>query len=301
MRAYFACLALLLCSMNAACGGPSGEACTLDTDCASGFCKANGTCGDAETDGGMGDDSGDGTDGSMVVCTPDHNGIITKAELPFAAGRMANFRIATDATWNTGGVAATNGERTWDLSGMLANDQDTALALAAPGTAWWAATFPGATYSTPLVSTSDLRGVFQVSANNLTLLGVVSPDGGSSKTELEYDGPINVIQTPLQAGSTWSTTSLVSGVTPTFPFGTAYTEAYVSSVDHVGTMKTPYGDFPVLRVVTDMTRSSGGVPFAYSRTFSWIAECFGPVATVTSTGAESGEFEDISEARRLAP
>lgn len=287
--------------MIAACGSPSGEACTVDTDCASGFCKANGTCGDAETDAGAGDDSGDGSDGSMALCTPDHNGVITKAELPFAAGRMGTFRIATDATWNTAGVAATNGERMWDLSGTLANDQDTDLALEAPGAAWWASTFPSATYSTPLSSTSDLRGVFQVSANNLTLLGVVSPDGGSSKTELEYDGPINVIQAPLQAGSTWSTTSIVSGVTPLFPFGTAYTEEYDSHVDLVGTMKTPYGDFPVLRVVTDMTRSSGGITVAESRTFSWIAECFGPVATVTSTGAESGEFEQVAEARRLAP
>ena len=298
MRAWFAAIALLLCSTIAACGSGSEQACAKDTDCASGFCKADGTCGPAETDAGAGDDGT--TDGQTAVCVPNHDGVITLAELPFAAGRMGKFRIATNATWDTSGVAMMGGARRWDLSGALANDQDRDLALAAPSGTWWAPTFPNATYSTQLVSSSDLRGVFQLGSTNLNLLGVVSPDGGTYKTELEYDAPAQILEVPLQAGATWSSSSTVSG----YAQGAivAYAEAYDSRVDRFGTMVTPYGEFPVLRVVTDLTRTAGFTTLATKRTFTWVAECFGPVATASSQDFETDdEFTDIAEVRRLAP
>jgi hypothetical protein len=47
-----------------------------------------------------------------------------------------------------------------------------------------------------------------------------------------------------------------------------------------------------------MTQSTG----LSTRTFTWVAECFGPVATVTSQLYESSdEFSDPAEIRRLAP
>lgn len=298
MRACLACLALLLCSMSAACGGSSGATCEVDDDCASGFCKADGTCGDAEPDAGTGDGDG-GVDGPTGVCAPNHDGVIELAELPFAAGRTGTFRVATDATWNTAGVAMTNGQRRWDLSGALANDEDHQLILAAPAGAWWAAAFPAATYSTTLASTSDLRGVFEVGATHLDLLGVVSPDGGSLRTELEYDAPARILEVPLQAGSTWTSESTVSGTAQGFV--TVYTEEYESHVDQLGTMVTPYGEFPVMRVATTLIRTVNFTPVR-TRTFTWIAECFGPVATATSKNFEtSDEFTDIAEVRRLAP
>ncbi len=298
MTARIATLALLLCSTIAGCSGSSEQACTLDSDCASGFCKTNGTCGAAETDGGL--DGDGGSDGQSGVCNPNHDGIISLDELPFAAGRMGKFRIATGATWNTAGVAATNGQRRWDLTGALSNDQDRDLALGAPAGMWWAADYPTATYATPLSSSSDLRGVFQLGSANLNLLGVVSPDGGTYKTELAYDPPVQVLAIPMQAGSTWSSTSTVSGYAQGV-YG-VYTEAYESHVDQVGTMVTPYGEFPVLRVATALTRTSGFTTLATSRTYTWVAECFGPVATATSQNFESSnEFTDIAEVRRLAP
>lgn len=290
-------LVLLLCSIIAGCGGSSDLACAVDGDCASGFCKANGTCGVAETDGGMGDGGGDGQSG---VCNPNHDGIITLNELPFAAGRMGTFRIATDATWDTAGAAATNGQRRWDLTGALANDQDRNLVLGAPAGTWWAADYPTATYATPLASSSDLRGVFQLGSQSLSLLGVVSPDGGTYKTELAYDAPAQVLAVPMQAGSMWTSSSTVTGYAQ--GVYVAYTEAYESHVDQVGTMVTPYGEFPVLRVATDLTRTSGFTTLATNRTYTWVAECFGPVATATSKDFESSaEFTNVAEVRRLAP
>jgi len=301
MPARFALSAVLLCSI-VSCSGGGGTSCAVNDDCESGFCKADGTCAPAGGDVDAGDSGGDGGggDATTAVCTPNHDGVITADELPMAAGKMATFRIATGATWNTAGTSAPNGQRAWDLSGALLNDEDQQIALVAPTGMWWESTYPSATYASLLSTSSDLSGVFVRSASRLDLIGVVSPDGGAGKTELEYDGPAQVLAIPLQAGSSWSSSSIVTGYL-NGGTGGAYTESYESNVDAVGTMKTPYGDFPVIRIATNMTRTSVGVTIASSRTFTWVAECFGPVATVSKDNPTTDELTKPTEIRRLAP
>jgi hypothetical protein len=291
---------LLHCSIGAAVAGchHGSAACAKDSDCASHFCRLDGTCGPAMPDAPAGGDAPG--DGAQVACTPDHDGQISSAELPLAAGRSATFRIATNATWDTSGHSNTDGSRTWDLSVQLSGDADRAIALASPSGAWWQPDFAAATYAAPLSASSDLLGVFAVSANAVTLLGVVSPDGGSTKTELTYDPPAQVLAVPITAGATWTSTSTVSGYAQGVPG--AYTEQYQSRVDQVGTMTTPYGAFPVLRVETALTRTSGAVTLVTNHTFAWLAECFGPIATAQSKDFESSyEFTADAEVRRLAP
>jgi hypothetical protein len=289
---------MLLCSISAACGGGSSESCTIDSDCASGFCKADGTCGPAPADASL---QGDATsDGSTLLCNPNHDGSITLAELPFMAGRMGTFRVTTDVSWDTAGTSSSNGSRAWDLGVQLAGDADRVMALGAPAGQWWSPLFASASYATELSIESELRGVFNVAGASLSLLGVVSPEGGAFRTELEYDPPATILGLPLTAGATWSSTSTVAGYAQGSPV--AYTEKYESRVDQVGTMKTPYGEFPVLRVATVLTRTSGITTLLTKRTFSWVAECFGPIATASSQDFASGaEFTDNAEIRRLAP
>jgi hypothetical protein len=293
-------LIALQCSISlAACGGGSGEVCTTDDQCASHFCRADGTCGPATTDGGGSGSAGDG--GNSGLCTPNHDGKITANEVPLAAGKMANYRIATDATWSTAGTAS-GSMRTWSLTGALANDADGAVTLTAPSGAWWAGDtgFATATYWTQLQAGSDLIGVFHVDANGVTLLGVVSPQGNYPYTELTYDPPATILKVPFGASDTWTSTSTVSG----YLTGTIanYTEKYVSNVDQVGTMTTPYGDFPVLRVATLLTQLQLGTAYRTVRSYAWIAECFGSVATVTSQDNQANaEFSDDAEVRRLIP
>ena len=127
------CAFMLLCSISAVasgCGEPSGATCTIDSDCASGFCKADGTCGPAPVDAPMQSDAA--IDGTMGLCNPNHDSMITLAELPFMAGRMGTFRVTVDATWNTAGMSNTDGSRAWDLSGQLAGDADRMMVLGAP-------------------------------------------------------------------------------------------------------------------------------------------------------------------------
>ena len=239
-------------------------------------------------------------DSTSAACTPNHDGTITANEVPLAAGKSAKFRVATNATWDTAGASGSGGARTWDLTGALSNDADMTLALTAPTGAWWAGDFTSASYSTPLSASSDLLGVFQIDSTGLVLLGVVSPSAGATKTELTYDPPARILAIPFKAGDTWTTTSTVSGYAQGALVG--YTEEYDSRVDQVGTLAAPYGDFPVLRISTEMQRTSGVTPLASNRTFTWAAECFGFVATAQSQNFDtSAEFSDDAEVRRLIP
>jgi hypothetical protein len=299
MSTRFRGLFVLLCSMTA-CGGGGGATCTTDDQCPSHFCKADGTCGEAIVDAPTGSADAPAGDAASTLCTPNHDGVIAAAEVPLKAGQMATFRVATNATWSTAGHANSDGSRTWDLSGNLANDADAQLALVSPAGTWWAADFPNAQYATTLAAGSDLMGVFAVDASGVTLLGVVSPTGGSTKTELTYDPPAKILGLPFMAGSTWTSSSTVSGYAQGVIV--AYTEAYDSRADQVGTMTTPYGMFPVLRVATNLTRTSGFTTLLTKRTFAWVAECFGTIATVSGQDFDtSSELSDDAEVRRLAP
>jgi hypothetical protein len=285
------------------CGGGSSDTCTTDDQCTSHFCRADGTCGPAgEIDGGSGSNTGSDDAGNSGLCTPNHDGKISANEVPLAAGKMANYRIATSATWSTAGAAGSGGMRTWSLAGALANDADQPVALAAPAATWWAADtgFATATYWVTLQAGSDLIGVFHVDATGVTLLGVVSPTGTYPYTEITYDPPARILAVPFGASDTWTSTSTVSGYVSGVVAN--YTEKYVSNVDQTGTMTTPYGDFPVLRVGTVLTQAQVGTVYRTVRSYAWIAECFGSVATATSQDNETGtEFSSDAEVRRLIP
>jgi hypothetical protein len=54
-------------------------------------------------------------------------------------------------------------------------------------------------------------------------------------------------------------------------------------------------------VATDLTRTVGAL-VTTQRTFTFVTDCFGPVAVITSqTDETQPEFTSASEVRRLAP
>ena len=293
-----------------ACANSDPAGCKVGADCVSGVCNADGTCEAASTttssDGGAGGSGGSGAtggggqggSGGSPFCQPNEDGTLTAAELPFAAGLSATYRVAANATFDTTGQMEA-GARTWDLTPMFSGDHSVLVETAAPTGAWWANDFAGATYATRLSDSADLLGVFEVKADGLFLLGVVSPEDGFTATNLEYEPPVKVLAFPMKEGDTWETTSTVSGLAS----GVAafYYETYESTVDASGVAKTPYADFPVLRVGTDLTRTLGAL-VTTTRTYSFATECFGTVATVVSqTNELDAEFTDVSELRRLTP
>ena len=313
----------------------SSPQCQVGADCASGVCESNGKCGPVSTmhsdsgtigsDGGApGDDggAGDAPDDSPVVvgdtgspfpgvdgglCVPDNNGVITRDEVPMQAGLHANFEFAENVTVDSAGVMNANGSYSWDLtgpfqpSGTMPYDGDHTVLVTTndPTGQWFSSAFADATYTTKLSDTADLLGIFEGTSSALQLLGVASPTSGNGQTELKYGTPIDAIAVPLMLGSTWTSNSIVTGTAEGLTVD--YTEEYANKVDAQGTLKVPYGTFNVLRIQTVLTRNDLGV-VTVTRSFSFVAECFGSIASITSQTDETAtNFTNASQVQRLTP
>jgi len=304
-------------ALVAACADDGARICRVGADCASGACGPDGQCvpegvkpapdgssggdGSPDVDGNARQDAGG--DGALPGCTPNKDGIITRDEVPIAAGLHATYKIGKDEDVSTAGTPGTSGRRTWDYSAALASDVGVLVETQALTGKWYGPKFPGATYASKLSQASDLIGVFETSPGALLLRGVVSPaETASTKTELTNTPPVAILAFPLKLGSTWTTATKVSGTAQgTALFGT-YDEKYESKVDAAGELKTPLGTFEVLRVQVLLTRNIGVLPATTLRTFAFVTECYGTIATVTSKENETNvEFTRAAEIRRISP
>lgn len=287
---------------------PSGTpaTCAVGADCASGLCMPDGRCapqqdaGPAERDGGRSDAGGGdaGTrDGGSDVCRPSGDTTVTRAEAPFGPGLAARYVAASDVAVDTAGRDLGDGRRRWDLSAPLPGDHDLDLTTEPLDGRWYADLFPGAQYTTRLSPESDLLGVFRAGASALELLGVVSPEEGVTRTELTYSPPVRVLVFPLEPGLRWTSESRVTGLAQ--GLAANYGEAYDSEVDARGEVVTPYAPFEALRVRTTLTREVALLRTVV-RQLSFVAECFGSVATIVSEDDETeAEFDRAAEIRRL--
>jgi len=315
-RSIAVAFVLVALTVGGACSSTTTE-CSVGADCASGVCESNGKCAPLSTtnhDGGVtvqsdaqvqeaqaGDapeqETGTGDEGG--ICTPNHDGTITRDEVPMIAGLHANFVIAENVTVDSAGTMNPDGSRSWDLSGMLSGDHTVVTTTDAPQGQWFSPKFTTATYTTKLSDTSTLLGIFQATGQSLLLQGVVSPTGGTQQTEVSYMPAAETLGLPMSMGSSWSSTSTITGTDTGVQV--LYTEKYASTVDAHGTLEVPYGTFDVLRVQTTLTRTVGAV-VTVTQSLAFIAECFGPVATLTSQSNETQtEFTNAAEAQRLSP
>ena len=299
-----------LTSLAACAASSSGSACRVGADCMSGICRSDGTC--APDDLPQNDaavfDSDLSDSGSDVIapgfdaggCVANNDGTILASEVPLMAGLKATFRVGTNVSnVSTAGATQNDGTRIWDLTASLSGDHARAVTTDSLVGAWYAPAFTGATYATRLSESSDLLGVFEKSNNTLSLRGVVSPADGVTSTKLSYNPAAVTLQFPLTMNATWTTTATVTGTLSGYQ--SYYTEQYASQVDAKGVLKTPFGDFKVFRVRTVLTRTVGVVP-TVTRTFAFVAECFGTVATITSQSNETTvEFTSAAEVSRLSP
>jgi hypothetical protein len=286
--------------------------CRTGAECASGVCRADGSCEPATaTDGGLtpSDAAPPIVTGDSGVCAPNADGRIERGEYPLAPGQRAVFAIARGVAVDLAGTTA-GGVTTWNLKGPYAGDATRALDVQAPTGKWWSGAFPSAAYALALGGTADLVGVFGLSASELTLAGVVSPADGATKTQLAYDPAPAFLRFPLKKGDAWSTTSTVTGTASGLAIGpltgTQYTETYAITADAEGFVEVPYGKFRAVRLLTTLTRRNqfgAAIPtLPDRRTVAFVAECFGTIATLTSNDNEANAlFTNAAEVQRLAP
>lgn len=304
-----------LLSLLAACATDSTRECRVGADCASAACGPDGQCVPASvvpdadaagTDASVTKD-GDGPrqdagDAAPTGCVANKDGTITREEVQVGPGLHATYKIGTDEDVSTAGTPIAGGRRSWDFSTALNSDVGVLVETQALAGKWYAAKFPGASYASKLTQSSDLLGVFETTPGALLLRGVVSPtETAATKTELTSTPPVAILSFPLKLDAAWTTISDVSGTAQGFPLIAAYNEKYASKVDAAGTLKTPLGTFEVLRVQVLLTRTIG---FATTtlRTFAFVTECYGTIATVTSAKNEATvEFTHAAEIRRISP
>lgn len=303
----------------AACTSRADRSCTAGAECASGVCRGDGTCAPPGSSGGPSDgapadgqaagEAGDGgaTDGkggpdgpAPGSCLPNHDGTVTREEVPLMAGLHAKYLVAQNVPVSTGGTKQADGSRVWDLTVALAGDHPLLVETVAPQGQWFSADFPSASYTARLADSTELLGVFETTQAAILLLGAVSPTGGASATELPNSAGVPSLSFPMQQGSSWTAKADINGRLNGAP--TAYSDTYESQVDAHGVMKTPYADFQVLRINTLLTRKVGFATTLTLRTFSFVAECAGPVATMLSKNNDTAsvEFATAAEVQRLS-
>lgn len=318
-------LLFTLCCTLCSCSATPTAACAVAADCASGICHPDGTCaplaadavspkftGDVAADSATvnGKDAAKGADAlaapdlapgdaaPILGCLPNHDGVVARTEVPIAAGLGATWLAAAHASVDSAGTPQADGSRAWDLSGALTGDHALTLHTDALAGAWYAEKFAGATYSSKMAEDSDLIGIFEAAPGALLLRGVVSPEDGLLRTLLTYDPPVPVLSFPLQSGGHWTTKTTVMGQAQG-AFVT-YWETWDSTVDAHGTLKTPLGPFPVLRVRTELDQLIGLLN-THKRSLLFVAECFGTVAALDAEAGESKEdFTKAASVRRIA-
>lgn len=315
---------LLFGALVAGCGSGGERTCLVDADCASGACRPDGTCAPVSTADTDPSDTGEadlGTAQPDVVttepdvgtgepdaggpggCAANRDGTITAAELPFAAGRTATYRLTTPAP----GYDSACGEPcVWELEG---NGEDVEVTLESLEGAWFQADFPGATY---VAESGALRaglceqllvGIYRADAAGLWLLGQASEDE-SGGTLLVFDPPIPILEYPLQIGASWTVSTVAEGSVCGFE-GYAIQQTWTSAVDASGTARTPYGDFDgALRVNTLIERHGSLLPVvtpSSARVHTFLAECFTAIASARSEEhVETAEFEGAAQLQSLS-
>jgi hypothetical protein len=303
---------LCVCIMASAftgCGGTEGSAaCRGDGDCSGGACVA-GQCkplagadlSGAVSDLGVADfataiPDGWNPDALTASCSFNDDGTITRAEEPFMVGLGALFAVNAPGTTVPVSVVPQNGA--WDFSAPVSGEAKQFDQLVSPSGQWWAADFPTATYAERIDDGQQAYGVFRVGTDKLEMLGVVSDQGGATRTELTYATPIVVLQFPLSVGTTWSAQSTVSGVADGVAFFA--TEQYTFTVDQRGMTKVPAATFDTLRLKMSYRQLYGAL-VTTRITYLHLAECYGTVARIRSQDDETSDnFTQAAEYRRLA-
>lgn len=305
-------IAALFVLLAACAASSNGDECQIGADCPSGACQ-NGTCVDtdgptstsASAGGGLGGTTGSGGAGATSgpggggsFCA-NHDFVVEQGELTLEPGLSAQLLAAQGVVFSTAGSEQVDGTRIWDFTAALPGDHGLVVSTIDLAGTWYESSFLGATYAARLSDAEELLGVFEATTDALVLRGVVSPSDGITRTELVYDPPVTVLDFPVSEGKTWNSATTITGLAQ----GVAvfYTEDYAFEVDARGQALTPYGEIEVLRVHSELVRTIGALVTTV-QSHSFVAECFGSVATVVSEDQEfEKEFTDAAEVRRLAP
>lgn len=240
-----------------------------------------------------------------LECLPNLDGRIDADELRAALGVPARYLAnpaGTSRPVALGGELNGAGQRVWDLSADYADDRMATLEARGLAGHWFAASFPGGQFVSPLDLGGTTQGVYAHDGANLLLLGYASTEEAPAvgKTLVVYTAPVAVFRFPLEVGRQWASVGEVRNATLRgLPF--AGRDTYQVHVDGSGRLELPDVTFTqALRVRTTATIEPAVGPTIVRRQVGWVFECFGEVARATAAdNAPSDDFTTTAELRRL--
>ncbi len=241
---------------------------------------------------------------AALSCIPDLDGQITSAELAPTFGIPASYLVSPPSSprpVDPIGTVDTTGRRAWDLS--LPDADPVAQVTARPiADHWAAASFPADAFVAPLDAGQSIDAIYRSADNQLTLLGLASrlenpPEG---QTLWRYTTPVVVYRFPLTDGQRWTSVGeVVNGLVRGLPY--AGRDTYEVEVSGTGRLILPDFTFSqTLRVKTRLVSQPAVGQSSARNQISWLFECFGEVARITSAPNESNsDFTSAAEMRRL--
>lgn len=260
-------------------------------------------CGDNATPAGR--DAFVGGDSGTLSCVPDLDGTILAREVPTVLDTPASYLVnpvGKDRAVDLVGKVDKAGKRVWDFGTDFADDQALKLTATALAGKWYAASFPGGSFVSPLDAAQTLDAVYRRDDGGLYLMGLASKveAPAEGKTLLVYDAPIKILSFPLAAGAKWvSVGTVTGGVVRNLPY--AGKDTYEVEDDGVGRLiLTDFTFEQAHRVRTKVTVSPSAGATVVRHQVSFFSECFGEIARATSKDNEpAADFTTAAELRRL--
>jgi hypothetical protein len=241
----------------------------------------------------------------VLTCLPNLDGEITADEMQAVIGVPATYFVSAEGSApavDLQGQEGVGGERAWDFSARSASDAQLALAAQPLTGKWYADQFPSADFVVAFNTSGTLEAIYRKDEQRFDLLGLASaePDPPQGRTLMVYQSPVMLYQFPVKVGQQWVASSTVTEATLNgLPY--AGRDTYEVSVEAIGDLKLPELTFrKVLMARTRVTlQPSVGVSVTQQQV-SFLFECYGEVARVTSApGEQEPFFTQAQSLRRL--
>jgi hypothetical protein len=237
-----------------------------------------------------------------LPCVPNLDGHIDANELKAALGVPAKYVVSTAPRQVSVAGTTTTAGLHWAFTGDYADDRSITIQAVPPDGLWFASSFPGASFVAPFDAGGTLQAIYTETDQSITLLGLASTTEmpADGKTLIVYDPPIDAYRFPLAPGLTWVSTGTVkNGMIRGLPY--AGKDTYEITVDAAGSLDLPDITFSqALRVRTKVTVEPAAGMAVVTRQASYVFECFGEVARVTSNNGEmNADFTTAAEVRRF--
>jgi hypothetical protein len=242
---------------------------------------------------------------TALACTPNLDGKIEASELAPVLDVPTQLLVSPSGVTRTTSVAPsvdTSGKNRWDYSVDYADDRAATLTATALAGKWYAASFPADAFVLPFDLGGAIDAVYRYDQNALSLLGLAStrenpPEG---KTLWTYTNAVALYKFPLTPGASYTVSSEVrNGTARGVPY--AAKDTYEVKVDAAGRVDLPDLIFEqALRVRVKVTIAPVAGADIVQRQVSFLSECSGEIARITSVASETAEdFTTAKEIRRL--